>query len=83
MRGLRMNNKYLLALEQHGSRRPIHLSDATKLLVIVRNSASDALIGRAKRLRRDNPRLSEEQAMNMTYGNPANRRLVLEERLDG
>ena len=78
-----MNNKYLLALEQHGSRRPIYLSDAPKLMIIVQNSASDALIGRANRLRRDNPRLSEEQAMSMTYGNPANRRLVLEERLDG
>jgi len=83
MRGSIMNNKYLLALEQHGSRRPIHLSDAHRLKILVRNSASDALIGRANRLRRDNHRLSEEQAMNMTYGNPANRRLVLEERLSG
>jgi hypothetical protein len=78
-----MNNKYLLALERHGSRRPLHLSGAPKLMVVVRNSASDALLGRADRLRRDNPRLSEEQAMNMTYGSPANRRLVLEERLGG
>ena len=83
MRGSIMNNKYLLALEQHSSRRPIHLVSAPELMVVVRNSASDALLGRANRMRRDNPRLSEEQAMSMTYGNPANRRLVLEERLDG
>jgi hypothetical protein len=78
-----MNTNYLLALERHGHRRPIHQIGAPKLMVVAINSASDALLGRADRLRGDNPRLSEYQAMNMTYSNPANRRLVLEERLGG
>jgi hypothetical protein len=48
-----------------------------RLTLVASNSAEDALNGRAERLRMANRKLTEEGALAMVYGNPANRPLVL------
>jgi len=73
-----MTNRMVASLSRRGSRYPIHEPGfEPRLAIVVRNSAEDALLGRAERLRKADVTLTEESALARVYGNPANRRLVL------
>ena len=74
-----MVNPMMASLSRQGARRS-NLAPASEhqLIIVARNSAEDALVGRARRLRRANPSLSEHSAISSVYADPCNRHLVLE-----
>jgi hypothetical protein len=74
-----MTSRQMASLSRHGSRCSTYEpTSKPQLVVVARNSAGDALLGRADRLRRCNPRMTEEGALARVYSNPANRPLVLQ-----
>jgi hypothetical protein len=74
-----MSNRLMASLSRRGSRCSVfEPSSKPQLVVVASNSATDALRGRVDRLREANRSMSEAGALARVYGNPANRRLVLE-----